>query len=574
MNIRMVKLVVPLLLIVVVLCTPTNSSLLVIKESSRFPSSSPSPSPFPPTPSFSYISHAPILIHSDLDLETLGFPGTGVAEDPYRIEHYNITTSNGSAISITNTTKYIIVSECFLYAEKDAIFLEHIQDGKITISNNFCYTKRENSILISYSNNITVRNNTCTTKGLEGIRIVHSNGCTIIENTCMNNNWDGIFLRASNNTLVKGNRVHHNNKGGIYADDSFAIVIENNICSDNNFGGGINLHESFSSEIFNNLCFNNSQDNIAIFFSSNVSISENTCLDNGVGIVVTESQNCTVANNFFANSGLGLWVLFTSFPVIRNNSFEHCGVEFYGDSAETFPTYTVEDNLINNKPLGFFVNLHKKTIKQSLYGQLILANCSKVVIKNQQISQTTDGLYLIFCSDVTIKNSVFSENAIGVSIVKTSFSLLINNTFSSNWEFGLFLDNSSFNLITYNTFQENTLWGVYINFHCFNNTIHHNSFIDNNKKEYFGFSQAYDLGLYTLWYDPEKLEGNYWSNYSGTGNYTINGYFYNFDPYPLSSPPIYKNPTLYWYYSFLLLTLPLLFFFSSFVKVSIKRRQI
>ncbi|MHA1684769.1 MAG: NosD domain-containing protein, partial [Candidatus Heimdallarchaeaceae archaeon] len=128
------------------------------------------------------------------------------------------------------------------------------------------------------------------------------------------------------------------------------------------------------------------------------------------------------------------------------------------------------------------------------------------------------------------------------------------------------LDNSSFNLLTYNTFKKNTLWGVYVDFHCYNNTIHHNSFIDNNVEEYFGFSQAYDLGLYTLWYDPEKLEGNYWSDYQGTGNYTINGYFYNFDPYPLSSPPIYKNPTLYWYYSFLLLTLPLLFFIFSFLK--------
>ena len=545
------------------LIIPTSITLSVIKTSIVSPSS-PSPSPF--STSFSYIFHTPIKICSDQDLETLGFLGTGTKEDPYRIENFNITTSNSSAIYISNTTKYILINECFLYAKEEAVNVEQIKTGTVTIINNFCYSRSESSIFINYSNNITITNNTCTTEGLEGITVFHSNGCIVSENTCNYNHWLGIFIRTSNYTLIKGNYVQYNNMGGINVEKSFAVVIENNVCSYNDFGGGIELDDSFSSKVSNNLCFNNLQNNIKIITSRNVTVNDNTCLDNGVGILVTQSQNCTITNNFFATSGLGLWVLFTSFPVIRNNTFEHCGVEFYGDSAETFPTYTVENNLVNNKPLGFFVNLHKKTIKHSNYGQLILANCSQVVIKNQYISQTTYGLYLIFCSDITVKTSIFTENAVGINLVKTSFSLLVNNTYSTNRAFGVLLDNSSFNLLTYNTFKKNTLWGVYVDFHCYNNTIHHNSFIDNNVEEYFGFSQAYDLGLYTLWYDPEKLEGNYWSDYQGTGNYTINGYFYNFDPYPLSSPPIYKNPTLYWYYSFLLLTLPLLFFIFSFLK--------
>ncbi|MCG3217292.1 MAG: hypothetical protein KAS63_11225, partial [Candidatus Heimdallarchaeota archaeon] len=51
----------------------------------------------------SYIPHDPILIDSDDDFITYGFPGNGTEINPYIIENYNIitTTENGISISFT-----------------------------------------------------------------------------------------------------------------------------------------------------------------------------------------------------------------------------------------------------------------------------------------------------------------------------------------------------------------------------------------------------------------------------------------------------------------------------------------
>ena len=62
-----------------------------------------------------------------------------------------------------------------------------------------------------------------------------------------------------------------------------------------------------------------------------------------------------------------------------------------------------------------------------------------------------------------------------------------------------------------------------------------NIFIDNFIG---GTSQALDDGINNTWFDKNTNEGNYWSDWLGVGNYTIDGEANSEDPYPLSSPPI------------------------------------
>ena len=61
-----------------------------------------------------------------------------------------------------------------------------------------------------------------------------------------------------------------------------------------------------------------------------------------------------------------------------------------------------------------------------------------------------------------------------------------------------------------------------------NNIIYHNSFVDGGK--------ASDCGTNNVWYDVETNEGNFWEDYSGTGEYTIDTYSNSTDPYPLEEP--------------------------------------
>ena len=76
--------------------------------------------------------------------------------------------------------------------------------------------------------------------------------------------------------------------------------------------------------------------------------------------------------------------------------------------------------------------------------------------------------------------------------------------------------------------QENLKYGVKLESNGFN-IIHNNNFTDNM---YEGSSQAYDDGFRNTWYDTETMEGNYWSDYDGTGNYSIDGSAGSVDLYP------------------------------------------
>ena len=54
--------------------------------------------------------------------------------------------------------------------------------------------------------------------------------------------------------------------------------------------------------------------------------------------------------------------------------------------------------------------------------------------------------------------------------------------------------------------------------------------IDNN---YWGESQARDTGVGNVWYDVSTMEGNFWSDWSGYGTYSIEGSAENEDIYPM-----------------------------------------
>ena len=74
--------------------------------------------------------------------------------------------------------------------------------------------------------------------------------------------------------------------------------------------------------------------------------------------------------------------------------------------------------------------------------------------------------------------------------------------------------------------------GVYLGFENNDSIFHHNNFIDSI---HYG-SQAYDAGYNNVWY--QSGQGNYWSDWGGTGVYDIGGEAENTDPYPLGSMAI------------------------------------
>ncbi len=144
------------------------------------------------------------------------------------------------------------------------------------------------------------------------------------------------------------------------------------------------------------------------------------------------------------------------------------------------------------------------------------------------------GILLKSSGSSTVVNNTCSNNGYdGIWLYSSSSSTVANNTCSNNNGQGITFEDSAFCVVTYNLLQENEYYGIYLGYGSDNNLFHHNTFVDNYLGE---TSQAFDYGTNNFWYDTATLEGNYWSDWSGTGHYSINGPVNSVDLYPLDEP--------------------------------------
>jgi len=241
-----------------------------------------------------YISNKidpPIEIYNDNDLFSYNFSGSGTEEDPYRLEHLNIITSNNYGIVVQNITKYILIQNSKIKALFGAIRICNTSPGTIIITNNTCIGE-ELGIFVANSPLIKIINNTCS------------------------ESYDGININDSPYSLIENNTLTKNHIG---------IRVESNV--------------SFS-KIFNNYIINNC-DGMWITNSRNTLFKDNIICNNVNGFLLDStneefaSQNCVIRNNLFENN--------TSFALIFTAFMEQ---------SFTRQNLVYHNSFVNNNPNG------------------------------------------------------------------------------------------------------------------------------------------------------------------------------------------------------------------------------
>ncbi len=245
--------------------------------------------------------HDPISITSDSNFTYYSFLGSGTVDYPYLIDGYNITTTDFRGISITDTTKHFVISNCYVDATYYGIYIVDVAYGTASVINNTCSNNNDYGILLWSSDSSTVANNTCSNNGIDGIYLLSSDSSTVSNNTCSNNNDYGIELSGSGSSTVSNNTCSNNGYNGIYIDSSGSSTVSNNTCNYNS--KGIDFMSSDSSTVSNNTC-NNNWVGIWFVYSDFCNITYNLLQENEIyGVyLVDNSYNNNIHHNTFVDN--------------------------------------------------------------------------------------------------------------------------------------------------------------------------------------------------------------------------------------------------------------------------------
>lgn len=518
----------------------------------------------------SYEEQTPILAYNDFDMDNyasdLEWAGDGSPGDPYIIEGYNIT-SNGDSILIHDTTRAFEIRNCLVTSVSsgsgNGIMIDNVTQAGIV-----------DTVVMDKSDTIDVRNvpslniENCTIyDGWSTVFIYNCSGATITECEIYNQYEDnirlidsndvifsnneiydtvlgaGIFTGNSNDTTIVNNHIYECNAGGVKAIDSMRLIVENNIVHDNSFftGGmcGVHLEDSHNATIVGNDIYDNERNGIYILRSDWVYIFDNEIYGNSDhGIDSISSSNGTIFQNdihgngwwpFAPNALCGIYLGFTYDWVISENTIWNNTPS--GISLEFSEGTVISNNdIFNNTDTGIYGTMSEGDGELHVIDNEIHDNGYSVVTPHGRAGILTFN----YINSVFENNLVYDNGDYGIS-VNGDDNVIIGNEVSGS-ETGIGTEECHDNLITENIIYD--CLGALLVTNVGTN-ITHNIIYDNEYGIYMDWSgdcliYGNDVGWNTLnaletdtfdgqpilWDDNVSI-GNWWSDYSGVGEYNI-----------------------------------------------------
>ena len=175
------------------------------------------------------------------------------------------------------------------------------------------------------------------------------------------------------------------------------------------------------------------------------------------------------------------------------------------------------------------------------YGELIeSANCK---IEDNIVNNNFEGISLYRSNNCTItRNNVTDSYNTGVYLFASSYSTIISNQIESTLYYGIALSRSSNNTISNNIITNNGE-GIHL-YDSSDNVFFQNNFISNQRQVFFkGINEN------NTWDAGYPSGGNYWSDYTCTGNPSDGSQPYiidenNIDYYPFKDPSGWLHLTI------------------------------
>jgi parallel beta-helix repeat protein len=244
-------------------------------------------------------------------------------------------------------------------------------------------------------------------------------------------------------------------------------------------------------------------------------------------------------------------------PILIQSNADFLKYDFEGTGEESDP-YIIENYMINSfGEFSYGIDIrgtNRYFIIRNCYvyadyigiGLYMVSGGRSIIKNNTCVSRTNDGggIGLGSMGSCLIANNTCINFMQGIHLNNVDLCTITNNSIKDNNYQGINIRYSDSNTITNNRIINTVQHGLAIVGSSRSNIIHHNFFINNSNSESYSIdgeykgvptSQAYDEGSNNMWYDEENQYGNYWSDYTGEGDYVIDGSAETTDRYPRPS---------------------------------------
>ncbi|UCG69451.1 MAG: right-handed parallel beta-helix repeat-containing protein [Thermoplasmata archaeon] len=253
--------------------------------------------------------------------------------------------------------------------------------------------------------------------------VVVDKSLTIIGNSSMNTTIDA--NKTGDVMTIQANWVNitgftlarpYKYKAGIKLDNAENCMIAHNVYYPY-YGSsyGIHIYNSRENTIISNN-FSKARCGILVNISDNNNIAENELFGNKYGIFLgPSSDNNYIDNNNISNSKIlnvdqyGIYIQYSVGNNITQNILVENGIFISGNLIQHWNTHIIDtSNMISTKPIYYWKNRTGGIIPMGA-GQIILANCQNVIVKNQELSNSSVGIELGF----SLNNDIINNNASG-----------------------------------------------------------------------------------------------------------------------------------------------------------------
>ncbi len=317
--------------------------------------------------------------------------------------------------------------------------------------------------------------------GSAGILLGFSDGNTVVNNDASNND-KGMRLYESEDNEIRGNIVSDNSNDwftlsyGIWLSSSNGNRLIDNEAS-NTDGDGIYIRYSNDNSLVENEALNNHWRGIDISRSESNTIVKSKVLENRLGIRLQYSSGIAIEENEVQN---GIELRNSEGITLKKNTMLDEGLSIWGGRKVYWDTHDIDTtNSVDSRPLYYWRDRTGGTVPEGA-GQIILANCTDVVVRDQNMSDGRLGIQVGFSSGNVIEQNALSGYDYAVYLRNSDENNLSKNMVSDN-DYGLRIYRSNDNRLTQNNASENDRPGIDL-WYSDNNTLANNTMLGNRRR--------------------------------------------------------------------------------------------